>query len=158
VAKGFPLSPVKEERLSTQTESTTTEFKSVIEDAALDELSKLETQRELLARQLNEVRTQIIAVRNVLRAVRPEQRPKTSKPQKNGSAATTFKMSEDRFQQATEWLRSQDEDFEFTAAEAERALGWSNSYATQGVHQLRNAGMIRLVRKEGQKLVYKATV
>jgi len=157
VAKGFPLSPVKEERLSTQTESTTAEFKSVIEDAALDELGKLEAKREVLARQLNDVRTQITAVRNVLKAVRPAQQPKTSKPHKNGTTPP-FKMSEERFQQATEWLRSGADDFEFTAADLERALDWSSSYATSSVHQLRNAGMIRLVRKDGQKLIYKATV
>lgn len=145
--------------MSTETQSPTAEFKSVVEDAALDELSKLETKRELLARQLHEVRGQITAVRNVLKAVRPPQQPKTSRARTNGSSAKyPFKMSEERFEQAVEWLKTLDPDEEFYGANIEQALGWSSSYTSGSVHQLRNAGMIRLVRKDGARVIYKATV
>lgn len=130
---------------------TVSAFKSSVEDLALDELSRLEADRDDLAARLAVVTTAIKEVRSVLQATRPK--PPPAEKKKKGSAP---RVSEAGRQEVLDWLATQN-GAEVTVAKLEAAFPHrSNSWAGIALNQLRDEGILRLAGNSGSTKIYKA--
>lgn len=138
-----------------EAESQTSQaFQQSVEDLALEELQRLQLEREQIQAQLNTLDSQMRTVKSVLKAAlnghgKPGQ-PKGKKKQ------SPFSMSEERTAEMVSWVTSLSEEQEITTAVVQRAFpGWSNSYCGQALKVMREQGHLRLAATSGQAHVYR---
>lgn len=131
---------------------TLASFKSNIEDLALEELSRLETERVALDEALASVRESIKSVRAVLSAARPPQAKKKKEPSKAGAP---FKLSEEREVEVIRWLTGNTDEITSRTARAQFP-NWSASYVNMVLKHMREQSLLRLAATSGGMNVYRS--
>lgn len=128
-------------------------FKSNVEDLALEELARLEVERDQLVSALSDVNAAIKSVRAVLLATRP--RPSKQQTKKQPSkAGDSFKMSLDREVAITDWLHGNEDEITSKTVQAQFPE-WSGSYVNMALKQLRDDGVLRLAAMAGSMRIYR---
>lgn len=127
-------------------------FKSNVEDLALEELSRLEIDREDLQARLALVTDSIKQVKSVLQATRPKDAPA---PRKRNPDRGTM-IGPDAKAEVLAWVKGMNGD-EITAAKLRAQFpNRSGSFANIALKQLRDEGLIRLAGKSGATYLYRA--
>jgi hypothetical protein len=126
-------------------------FKSNVEDLALEELSRLETERVAMEEALASVKESIKSVRAVLAAARPPQ----AKKKAAAKAVTPFKFSDERESLIIRWLTGNTDEIT-SASTRDRFPNWSGSYVNMALKHLREEGVLRLAATSGGANVYRS--
>lgn len=129
-------------------------FKSSVEDLALEELTRLQDERKIIADQLTEVDGAIKTVKAILRAATVGGTP-GPKPKKQPTSA--FSMSEEREGEIIRWLTGNEDEITSKTVKA-KFSGWSDSYCNMALKWLRETGVIRLAATAGSMNIYRSMI
>jgi ribosomal protein S25 len=134
-------------------EQTLQAFKSNVEDLALEELSRLEQERDELQAQLDLVKTTMREVKAVLAAVGDKKQPRKKHVP---GPRTSPRVGEAAKQEVLDWIATKNGD-EITANTLRQAFpNKSGSFANIVLKQLREEGLIRQAGQAGSTMIYKA--
>lgn len=146
--------------MSLQEQSTQLgQFKTSVEDLALEELSRLqEDERDILA-SLNRVRAEIKTVRAILMAARPTSTkpPKKASNSPKSGGSRPFKMGPEKRAEIIAVITGNDE--ELTSSRVSQLLPhWSVSYIGFALKELREEGALRLAAQSGGTNIYRSMI
>jgi hypothetical protein len=130
-------------------------FKSNVEDLALEELARLDAEREKLEKELGQVKDAIKSVRAVLTAARPASPKHLAKPK--AKKQVPFSMSEEREGELVRWLTGNTDEITSKTAKVQFP-DWSDSYVNMALKELRETGVLRLAATSGSMNIYRSMV
>lgn len=139
-----------------ETSGTLEEFRSSVEDLALEELQQLDARRTTLEAELADVKDGIRIVKSVLGSARPAPRKVKKTKAKD---PTEFAMSEDREKEFLDWLADVGSETDIASKDIkERFPTWSGSYANMVAKKMREDGVLRLSARHGSSNIYRSMV